>query len=657
MKKLLSVLIAILGGLSAFQVYDPGFLALLQQKLEDYNQKLPQEKLYIQTDKPFYQPDETVWFQAYVLDGLAHTPTPTSGVLYVDLINPKGSVEKQLHLPIIKGRAHGDLLLDASLPGGLYKLRAYTLWMKNFGEDFYFEKQLQVQKVLTPRLLFKLDFERKSYGPGQEVVANVQVRDLEDRPLQKNLDWVVQLAGRELTRGQTPTDAQGKAQVRFGLPPDLATADGLLNVVVQHEGKTESIARAVPIVLQKIDLQFFPEGGDWVAGVPTGMAYKAIDEFGKPAEVEGEIVDQNGNLVQRFKSFHQGMGRVELTARPNTTYRARLVQPAIGRWYELPKILPEGLALKAQLEAQKIALQVYSPTVQTLYVVAQVRGKLLFGQELAAQPGQNALDIPTGDFPAGIAQITLFDPLRAPRCERLVFVNPAKTLRVQLETDKRQYRPREQVRLKVRATDALGQPVQAALSVAVVDDQLVAFADDKQDNILSQFLLSSDLKGKVHEPHFYFKPDEPKAGPALDLVMLTHGWRRFAWSEVLGGEPLGRGYFAEKNGTVRGRVVHAGTGAPVQATVTLAGHGRARPGHRDPGRTGRPGPLGPAPDRGRRPVCVHRRRPGQPGAYFCRVGPHPGQKPAHPDRYVPFRAKFPRPGPSPGQPGARPEGF
>ncbi len=160
---LLSVL-AIPVLLAAFQhrqVLDGAFLAGLQQQLDRYNRELPAEKIYLQTDKPFYKPGEDLWFRAFVVDGNTHKPSGVSHIIYVELINPKGGVEKRLTLPVTRGSASGDFSLEESAPGGLYKIRAYSKWMRNFGEETFFEKQLPVQKVLTPRLLMKVDFARK----------------------------------------------------------------------------------------------------------------------------------------------------------------------------------------------------------------------------------------------------------------------------------------------------------------------------------------------------------------------------------------------------------------------------------------------------------------------------------------------------------------
>jgi len=546
------------------------FLTSLTEKVDQYNEKLPLEKIYLHTDKPFYKPGEDIWFKAYAVNGTDHTAQPVSHVLYVELINPRGNVEKSLTLFLKDGGTYGDFHLDESVPGGLYRIRAYTQWMKNFGEAAFFEKELMVQKVLTPRLLMKLDFERKAYSAGEPVTAELELKNLQDIPLTgQSVKFTVQLAGSLYQQGTAVTGADGKAKLQFTLPATLHTTDGLLNIITDHEGTAESISRSVPIVLHKIALQFFPEGGDLVAGVPGRVAFKALNEFGKPADVAGYVTDQSGKRLQRFQSFHQGMGVFWLTAAPGRQYRVHLTQPAITETYPLPTVLPKGYALTVDsVYRNQIQLSFHAPTARTVYLVGQVRGKIYFTQEIAATTGRNIHTIPTRNFPIGVAQLTLFDYNQVPRCERLVFVNAHKKLHVSVTPDKATYMPREKVALTIRTTDEDSLPIPARLSVAVADDRLLSFADDKQDNLLSYLLVSSDLKGKIEEPSFYFKSGNPKAARALDYVMLTHGWRRFTWQQIAEGPP-NSSFLPEKTGSISGVVRHRQTNQPLAATVTL----------------------------------------------------------------------------------------
>ncbi|MBL4650976.1 MAG: hypothetical protein JKY03_14690 [Aureispira sp.] len=193
----------------------------------------------------------------------------------------------------------------------------------------------------------------------------------------------------------------------------------------------------------------------------------------------------------------------------------------------------------------------------------KVAKKSNFSKVIEAQVGLNYLSIPTQDLPIGITQITLFDSDKIARAERLVFVNPNKQLNIEVITNKEKYLPREKVNMTVKVSNELGQPVSGNFSLAVVDDKLLTFADDKQGHLLSYMLLESDLKGELVEPNFYFdnEKDATRLKPeisrkeALDHLMLTQGWRKFTWKEITTEsyqKPSEAGELAKIAGTVLG---------------------------------------------------------------------------------------------------------
>ena len=230
----------------------------LHQWYAQWQPNLPSEKIYVQTDKTFYRPGEDIWFSVYLVNEGTHTPSDISDVVYVELINPKGSVLATRRLAAGDGSAAGDFVLKAQEAGGIYTLRAYTHWMKNFGDDVFFTKKLTVQKVITPRVLMKLDFEKEAYGSGDQVVADLSLRNLKDQALSNlQLTYTLHIDGKLQRQATMQTDENGKAKIKVDLPDRLATNDGLLNVSLTYEGVSESISRSVPIVLNQIDLQFF----------------------------------------------------------------------------------------------------------------------------------------------------------------------------------------------------------------------------------------------------------------------------------------------------------------------------------------------------------------------------------------------------------------
>jgi len=498
---------------------DPPFVQELKEKTAAHRVQAEAEKIYLHLGRSLFFPGEDIWFKAYVRDGATHEPSRQSDILYVELLSPRGDVLQKRTLLAKDGSAPGDFSLPPNAPGGLYTIRAYTNWMRNTGEAF--ERRLTVQAAVLPRLKMQLEFERKAFGPGEEVLAKLEVQTLANQALaRQTCRLVAMLEGQPLHEQDFMTDADGTASLRFPLPAALASNDGLLTILIPYQGRTESISRPIPILLNQIDLQFLPEGGDAIAGLMGRMAFRAVDEFGKPADVAGTVYARDGRQVAEFVSFHQGMGSFDFKPEPGESYTARLLSPTGNRQvFTLPSARPEGFQL-ALAERGKDFIQVKisrKGSAATVYLSALVGGEIRFAQSLElGEDGSRLLRVPTADWPIGIARFTLFDAEKKAHCERLAFVNPQRKLQLDIQTDQEQYLPGQQVKLRLRATDERGRPVRGDFSLAVTDDKLLSFADDKQGRLLAHFLLESELKGEIAEPNFYFRADEPKALPALD---------------------------------------------------------------------------------------------------------------------------------------------
>lgn len=505
------------------------------QKYILYDSITVQEKVYVQTDRTLYAPNEEIWLNVFVTNA-ENAPSTRSEQVYVELYGPNGSIINKLTLKNEEGHARGYFKLRADALGGVYKLRAYTYWMQNFEEAAYFEKKLRVQKVVLPEVLMQLGFEREAYGAGDEVLANFEARTKENAPLAyKKITYTVQLEGKVLYTKTTKTDQNGKALLRYELPQKLTSNNNLINVQFQEDGLTESIARSAPIVLNNLEVQLLPEGGTLVANQQNRIAVKVLNEFGQVADIEGEIINKAGKVITNFKTFHQGMGAFELVPQKNESYALRVTKPTnIRQTWSVPKVDVDRLGIYVKEQSKKnLTFEVYSPSAQRVFVIAQQQGNLIFTKEIEAKEGANSVTLATEGFPMGIVQLTLLDAQERVHAERLVFLNAHRKLNVQITSNKKEYLPREKVTLDILVQDETGQGVQGNFSMAVVDDKQHTFADDKQDNILSYLLMSSDLKGTVYEPNFYFDPQNEKATQALDYVLLTHGWRRFEWQAIL----------------------------------------------------------------------------------------------------------------------------
>lgn len=563
MKKLINCLLVLL-------LLQISSLTLFAQTL-DYS--LTKEKIYVQTNHVFFKPGETLFFKVYVLQGQDQRPTTISNVVYAEIINPAGNVVQKLTLRVSDGYAEGSYDFGESAVGGVYKIRCYTSWMKNEEEGRFFVKEITLQKVIAPRVLMKLEFPEKGYGAGDEVRPRFAMRNLSDQAIANYTGkYTVSLEGKVVSTGTFTTDKSGKAEPKFRLPGDLNTADGLLNLTVDYDGYTEAISRSIPIVLNKIDLQFMPEGGTMVQGISTTVAFKAVNERGKATDIKGVVVDQDGKEVAIIESYHFGMGRFVLTPESGKMYQVKITSPAnIRQAYTLPVALANGVVMNLAKANGKLQIKLTATNEQHVSLSGETKGLRYYEKSLALKPGINLVEIDEKIFPVGIAQFTLATAEGMPLSERLYFLNEDRNLSVSIATDKKVYAPREKVTLRLKTVDDEGKPVPSNFSLSVVDDKLWTFADDKQDHLLSWLLLSSELQGKIEEPQFYFKKDEPKAVPALDLLMLTHGYRYFDYIEYVKSE--GRAKFLPDQDNVLSGVVEDGDGKGVKAAVFLVSSG------------------------------------------------------------------------------------
>ncbi len=490
-------------------------------------------RLHIHTDKPMYQPGETIWVSTWDLQARDLTAGPTGNSdATLELISPKGASVIGKRLQREAGRAHNDLVLPDGVQGGEYLVRLTA------ADGVSEERPVIVNSYEAPRTKKKLEFVRKAYGAGDEVTATIEVKRPTGEPLAEHpLTALIRLDGADLPRVSLTTNADGGGLVRFSLPDTIDRGDALLTVLVDDGGVTESISKRIPIIVSKMELSFFPEGGDMIEGLPSRVYFEARNTIGKPADVEGRILDDRGQAVARFRTHDRGLGRLDFTPATGRTYKAEITRPAgITEQYALPLPNEEGCVLRhfddLDGEQDAVRVSVACTEAQDVVVTAVHRELQLDSAALRLTPEDEA-----AARAMGIARITLFDAELAPLAERLVFRNRRAGLDITVEPDQEAYVPREQVALKVTTRDASGAPVPADVSLAVVDDTVISFADDKTGHMLSRLFLEPEIEDDVEEPNVYFDLTDDKSALGLDLLVGTRGWRKFEWQPVFNPPP------------------------------------------------------------------------------------------------------------------------
>lgn len=456
MKKIILLLLLLVNGslLFAQDQYD--------SLLNELSTKYPQEKTYIQTDKAYYSPGETIWFKAYLRADDPAMQISTS--MYAELLNEEGKVLERKSMPILfKGSASSFQLPDTIRSSKMF-IRAYTSWMLNFDSSLLYLKPVN---ILRPESAIKKDI------------------------------------------------------------PAYYT------------------------------LTLFPEGGDLVNGIESRVAFKTNDQEGKPFTIKGTIVDAQGKMLGEFNSTHNGMGYFMLTPEEGQSYKV-LWKDVTGKAHEtaLPPARSNAAVLSISGDNGLFRFTITrsanaSDDMKEYVVIAQQQQHTVYAARINLKTKTTVTaPIPVDSLPDGIMQVTIFNKAAVPVAERIVYVksnNQYFVTDLHLIEKNMIKKGRNVIQVDV------GGSLKSNLSIAVTDADL-DIKPVASENIYSQFLLSSDLKGSIYNPAYYFSSDEDSVMNQLDLVMMTNGWRRFNWQKLLAGNMPQVKYRPETYLTIKGNM-------------------------------------------------------------------------------------------------------
>lgn len=280
----------------------------------------------------------------------------------------------------------------------------------------------------------------------------------------------------------------------------------------------------------------FPEGGDMVYGFPNSVAVKCLDRGGQPVEGSGRLLEENGTTVLEFATVHDGMGKFSFFPEKGKTYRVEMSFREAGKTLvDLPKIKDDGWLLQVVEESDsRRQVLIASPGVDSntsVTLLGQMQQQVLIDQKVIMNSTSKVLRIDMSHLPSGILQLTLFDPKGKPVAERLLFVNNQEyRLPISLIADTLSLAKKARNVFSFQLPDSN----LANLSVSVVDVERSGY-DSAGEEIISRLLLTSDLKGVIHQPGYYLSANDRTVRMHADLLMMTQGWRRFNWQEVMAG--------------------------------------------------------------------------------------------------------------------------
>ncbi len=519
----------------------------LNQFLSNINlntDSLALEKLYIQTDKPSYLAGDTLWFKGYLLQASLQNYSQKSGVLYLELVNDSNRLLQRIMVPVYKGMTTGYIPMDSDKPEGNYTLRAYTNWMRNFGESYVFQKQFYLGTNYSSAWLINYRTSAEKQDNQRHVKLDIQIKQFDQFPVGlREMRLSVTGEKRTLLNTRTETLADGKLHLDFELPEKTSAKNLSLNIEDLRKSQ-EKRKISMPLVLdrpEKMDLQFLPEGGQLVSGLPARIAFKALNEQGYGVAIAGKVYNNQQQEVATFNAQHAGMGTFNFVPQDTGPYTARIKLPDSSfKDYPLPEVSQKGITLQIvnPFNADSCIVKVRaSPGIATnsryYYLIAMAGNIVYWGATVDLKKEVCNYKVDKKIFPTGIVRFLLTDENHRTWNERRIYNDLGDQLNIQCSMNKASYRPRDSVALDILVRDKEGKPVPGTFSLAVTDDSQVK-TDANATSILSYLLLSSDLKGHIEQPGYYQNAALQSAKwQHLDHLLLCQAWAGYDWSEAL----------------------------------------------------------------------------------------------------------------------------
>lgn len=463
--------------------------------IHQFNTLFPQEKVYLQFDNTSYYTGETIWFKAFVTSA-SSLGRAQSKVLYVDLLSPTGVVLKQQKLKIVAGQADGSFpLLDGSTAQAREKRGVV-----NYPSGFY-----EVRAYTS----YMLNFDNE--------ILFSRVLAVYDLPKEEG-NYYESSPVITLKRSETS----------------------------EFRPKTEK--------LRKINASFYPEGGHLIIGKPCRVAFKVTDDTGFGVDATGII---EGNDIT-FSTIHDGMGSFTFTPQQKRT-EVEITVDGSSKSFSLPEAEPSGYVMSVNplgSDSIRISVDGVGLTATTLGIGLTCRGELVDFGTIETGPSPAEMIIPLRGVPEGVCRVYLFDRKGIQYASRS-FYHRSKVVKapvLEVKTDKGSYGPFEKITLDFTLTEK-DSPFRDRFCLSVRDSrtQNNAYTDD----LRTSMLLSSDLKGFIEHPSWYFDSDAPERDEALDLLCLVQGWERYDWDIMTGQKQFSERHRMEESLTLNGWILNS----------------------------------------------------------------------------------------------------
>lgn len=524
---------------------DEGLASRFDRMLYEF----PQEKIHVMTDRDHYMAGDTIWLRAWVVDASTHRPVDASAFINIELTNPLDSLERRIKINQANdGVFKGYIALYPEMGEGIYQLTAYTMFLQNVGENYFFKKPLTISSIVSMRKRI----ESKMVRYGDEIDVTLRYLNAGDSTEcdYKNFCYL----GAD---GTLKGFAHDDDDVHFTLKNQDARLKSLLVIF-------DNYAKFLPLPEpESFNVSFYPEGGYMIGDVENKVTFKV--EGSLPTAEQGELIDSLGNVVSLLNVEHDGMGMIEFTPKNNMKYTARWHDKFDKTLdFQLPLARNDATVVRVQMkDTATVCIKAVGAHCSETMIVVQQRGRLVAA-------GRDSLLLNKDSISEGVIQAMLFDHKWRCLSERLFFVRHNHAPQAQILTDKPVYSDRERIQVNLDLKDF--ERNMAHCAVSVTDDATSSYISGV--NILTNLLVQSDLKGYINNPEYYFKATDDKEKQErerhLDMLMLTQGWRRYDIPALMRGYVFSPEYPIEKSQVITGRVLSEWRKVPLAGATVNA---------------------------------------------------------------------------------------
>lgn len=494
-------------------------------------EQFQEERIYISLDKSIYFPGETIWFSVFLQDAKELGKPALSEFVTVKFSNQDQSVIQAIKIIAFNGIAKGQFEVPNNLSTGSYQLKAYTRRSSVDTLGFVGTKLINIIGADQVNAHVMLSFGSESYQPGSLALFKGELLMADGTPM-SNTDFSYSIVHKQkvYSRQLAYTEKDGSFNLAVQIPNEKRVPFQVRFDFV-YQNKPYTLMHKIPIIGLPVQVEFYPEGGELIAGKSNRVGFYAQSYFQKSVNLKGKVVDQDGKKICTVNAHHLGRGYFDFVPTLGNRYFFIAQNLNGDSIFSLPQVLVDGWGFRLTNNgATQLGFQLSAAQSEKAFVIMHCRGKIVHQQAIEVQKGTQQVNLDLPSDLMGVAQISVLNAYGIEVLQRLVFIKTQKANEFSLVLNRQSFVSRNNAIATIELNKAKPiRPLNGNFTISVLKSDLVNLERPYQSNIYSALLLEPDLNLHVEHPSRYFLENGDVDSAGLEVLMLTAGWRRSDW--------------------------------------------------------------------------------------------------------------------------------